>query len=430
MITQPRLFLRGCGPAAAFCAAILARKTQLAGSALSGRIESGEHDAPLILGPEALRVLHGIGIDERDLIKAARGTYALASTYLVGDKSTTIPILSREDALDGIPLYRVCADGLGTGLETSAPAFQDLYPSSALADNDRMAHPAPPHDYQYCVVLDPAAAYDYFIRAANHYGMTSQPANPDALTLTAFELAHAEQFPDHAKHVKVSQTMTNVIRSAVNYRDIADGFEMSLTTQVCEFTLRAPKAAYGAPKANTKTTEDDTNVLQHIMSRLTPIDRLYYDTLAMSLDDFYQFWPVEDKSGMALRTIATRSARRAELAAAFQSLHWLCDERAIMTSGSDTLQRKCALYRRRGHIPLYEEEIVNASEWAMRFASLGISPQAMDPLATRLNMDEVSQRLKQRREDAQNWASQQVKQIDYLGRMGARTPASTPRRAQ
>lgn len=82
----------------------------------------------------------------------------------------------------------------------------------------------------------------------------------------------------------------------------------------------------------------------------------------------------------------------------------------------ETLARKIALFRSRGHIVQYAEESFEASSWLTMYAGFGILPKRYDPRADDVDETTLRRSLGQLRETIQKVAAQAPTHAAFISR--------------
>jgi|GEM_PF-2853896 len=385
--------VKGTGPAAALCAAALAQMRSRLGFTVSADLSRAESpQPPVILGPQSQKLLKALGLNERDLIKACAGTFAVSAKFEGGN---ACPFITSAPVTNGVALHQIHGAG-----KTGEPYSQYFTPAH-MTGPGLFSHPDISDDYRYSVVLDAGLFEHYMHRAAAHYGCKEAPAASADLTVKAQHNSGAQtvQTPDVTMPVCLSYDLT---KTGVTAKAVTQSHKYVMKTDVT------------ATQKQTAVWDGDVIDAGHGLAGLHALDHSYMDALAFSLQSLFNVWPASADTALARNEFNRRTGSFIARAVDYQAAPMILAGHRARDSASPELAVKLTQFLSRGRLVSFDDEPVSDAEWTAYMLAAGAKPGRTDPLASQFSAAQIEDILSGRRQAAKKRAADMRSQTDYL----------------
>ncbi len=385
--------IEGAGPAAALCAAALAQMRGRLGFTVSADLSRAEgHQPPVILGPQSQKLLSALGLNERDLIKACAGTFAVSATFEGGN---ACPFITSAPVTNGVALHQIHGAG-----KPGQPYSQYFTPAH-MTEPGLFAHPDISDDYRYSVILDAGLFEHYMHRAAAHYGCKQAPAASADLTVKA----------GLNSDMQTAQTPDETMPVSLSYNLSETGVTATAVTQTHKYVTLAK-----VPAAQKQADMWSGDVIDagSWTGELHALDHSYMDALAFSLQSLFDIWPASADKALARSEFNRRTGSFIARAADYQAAPMILAGYRAQHAASPELTVKLTQFLSRGRLVSFDDEPVSDAEWTAYMLAAGAKPGRTDPLASQFSAAQIEDILSGRKQAAKKRAADMRSQTDYL----------------
>ena len=405
------LYIEGHACGAPFCAAFLSWLGKSFGFEVSGNlkdIDPNKKPAPVILGPQCLKLIRKIGLDERDLIKACAGTFAVGTEInhpnLKGP--SFYPYLTEVKGLDGVAFHQIHSlQNLRSTQQTYAELFAPFY----LAKESRFVHPSGEGNYRYSLICDSILFDDYMRRAAVHYGFQDKgQRNADLIIKACMDDFTASEQSTAQLDATMPTQMLYQFKGKI-LKQVAH-----TQTQRIETKFNPHEPSLIAMRGHEAVWHDNIIDLEKLLSNLRPFDHSYMDVIAQMLLTLFDIWPANSELTANRQEFNRHTLNIANRARDYQTAPFLAAGAIESNKVSPELQTKWEQFLSRGRLVSYDDEPVSDSEWIAYMLALGITPRRIDPLAYKVSEPQSLEALKKQQRSAELWAADMAFQSDYL----------------